>query len=93
MNGNKGENIVARGRNYFNNMLLKYAIRKYTKYNKDELGIFTVIAEQLGFKQYPAQSMIGDVDASNFINDKDHVISMQYNEYLEQEEIDSMKSL
>jgi hypothetical protein len=32
-------------------------------------------------------------DVINFINDKDHVISMQYNECLEQEEINSMKSL
>ena len=39
------------------------------------------------------KSMIGDEDASNFINDKDHVISIQYNKYLEQEEIDTMKGL
>ena len=92
MNGNKEENVVARGKKYLNNVLLKYAIRKYVKYNKDELGIFTVIAEQLGFKDYPTQSMLNE-DATNFINDKDHVISIQYNEYLDQEEIDSMKGL
>jgi hypothetical protein len=64
----------------------------YKHQNKDDLGILTVICEALGFKAYPGQSMIGNEDIIHFINNKEQLLELVFNEYPDDEILETIRS-
>jgi hypothetical protein len=65
----------------------------YKHQNQDELGIFTVIAEALGFKAYPGQSMMGEDVMHFLIGNKEEgygLMDMFYNSCPDEEIVEQL---
>ena len=71
---------------------LEKAVKNYSEQMKDDLGILTVVCEALGFKAYPGQSMIGNEDVVHFINDKNQLLEFIFNEYPDDEILETIRS-
>jgi len=70
---------------------LEMMARLYIHQNQDQLGIFTIVAEALGFKAYPGQSMLMNEDIVHFINDKNQLLEIIYNETPDSEDLEAIK--
>lgn len=70
---------------------LKHLAKLYIHQSKDELGILTVIAEQLGFKYFSGESMCYDEDVGHFISDKNELLDIIYNDNPDEETLQDIR--
>lgn len=70
---------------------LQKAVKNYEEQTKDELGVLTVVAEQLGYKSYYGQSMIGSEQIIHFINKQDQLLDIIFDELPDEEILQQIK--
>jgi len=71
--------------------ILKVAVRNYKASLNDDLGILTVVTEELGYQAYPGQSMLDNTDICHFIDNDNHLLDIIFDEAPDEDTLQSIK--